>query len=283
MTTREAKDYVHHRLDAHYGPAAVESIWLVLMEDIMGWRAVDAVLYAEAELPEFMPRKLDEIATRLLNDEPLQLVMGSTVFHGHRFKVTRHTLIPRPETQQLVDMIIDENPFADLRVLDIGTGSGCIAVSLARGLKFASVTATDVSLEALAVAEENARALKARVRFEHCDILAAATPRQSSLDIIVSNPPYVTESEKASMMPNVLNYEPAEALFVPNDDPLLFYRAIARYAEAALTPHGKLYVELNQHYGDATCELLRQYGFVAELRLDYKGNIRFAAAKRTPR
>jgi release factor glutamine methyltransferase len=204
----------------------------------------------------------------------LQYIVGSARFHGHRFKVTPAVLIPRTETEQLIDMIVDENPASDLRVLDMGTGSGCIAISLARALKFAQVDALDVSRDALAVARENAALLKVKVRFFESDMLSPQPPAR--YDIIVSNPPYVCWSERESMERNVLEHEPELALFVPDDDPLLFYRAIAHYAVKALNPSGELYFEINPLYVNEMKQMLSDEGFShIEIRNDQFGKQRF--------
>ena len=214
---------------------------------------------------------------RLQRHEPLQYVIGSARFHGHKFKVTPVTLIPRPETEQLVDLIIDENPAADLRVLDMGTGSGCIAISLARALKFPQVDALDISRDALAIARENAQALKVKVRFFESDMLLPQP--DARYDIIVSNPPYICWSEREAMERNVIDYEPGHALFVPDNDPLLFYKAIVPYAARSLERGGHLYLEINQRFGDEVRRLLMDNGF-DEVRIleDSYGKVRFAAA-----
>lgn len=233
------------------------------------------------QLPEFFDSRLASIIARLKQHEPLQYILGKARFHGHSFAVTPATLIPRPETEQLVDMIVDENTGSDLAVLDIGTGSGCIAISLARALKFAQVTATDVSPDALAVAQHNATALKTRVRFLEQDILTCSAPSQA-WDIIVSNPPYITEQEKATMERNVLDYEPHSALFVPNDDPMLFYRPIAAYASRSLKNGGRLYLEINRAMAQQVSDILRQAGLSnIHIHNDFNGNNRFITATKT--
>jgi release factor glutamine methyltransferase len=238
---------------------------------------VDVALRQESELPDFAQERITDIISRLRRHEPLQYIVGSARFHGHRFKVTPAVLIPRPETEQLIDMIVDENPASDLRVLDMGTGSGCIAISLARALRFAQVDALDVSRDALAVARENAAALKVKVRFFESDMLSPQPP--AHYDIIVSNPPYVCWSERESMERNVLDYEPGQALFVPDNDPLLFYKAIAAYAAQSLERGGRLYLEINQRFGNEVKRLLEGNGF-DEVRIieDSYGKTRFAAA-----
>ncbi len=277
MILKEAIEQLRNGLAGVADPQEVQAMIRVVCEDIFNYDQVDVALRQESELPEFAPEKVADIIARLSRHEPLQYIVGSARFHGHKFKVNPAVLIPRPETEQLVDLIVDENPASDLRVLDMGTGSGCIAISLARALKFAQVEALDVSRDALNVARENAAALKAKVRFFESDMLS---PQPASrYDIIVSNPPYVCWSERDAMDRNVKDYEPAQALFVPDNDPLLFYKAIAPYAAQSLEPGGKLYLEINQRFGaDVKC-LLEQNG-LDEVRIieDSYGNVRFAAA-----
>ena len=284
MTTKEASTLFRQRL-GHLLPAGeLDAMMRVIMEEVMHYSPVDVVIRADDELPEFFTTRLDDIMCRLERHEPLQYILGCALFHGHRFKVTPATLIPRPETEQLVDLIIDEcGQCEDLRVMDLGTGSGCIAISLARALKFAQVTGVDINVDALQVAHENATALKARVKWLEADMLEMPHLAAHSLDIIVSNPPYITMSEKVTMERNVLDYEPHDALFVPDDDPLRYYRAIAAIATATLDSGGRLYVEINQHLGPHTSQLMTQAGLtdVRVLRDSY-GNDRFVTAAIKP-
>ena len=282
MKIYQISQLMHQRLDARYGRGEVEAIARMVMQEVLNYSTVDTVLRAQNDAPGFFDDKLENIITRLERDEPIQYILGVATFHGHRFAVTPDTLIPRPETEQLVDMIVDQNgDRGDLRVLDVGTGSGCIAISLARALKFAHVTAIDVSDGALRVAQENARALKARVDFVQADVLAMAPWQPQSLDIVVSNPPYVCQSERAQMQANVLDYEPATALFVPDDDPLRFYRAIARQAAVALAPGGRLYLEVNRRFAaDVAALLTRQDLAEASVHRDAFGNDRFVTAQK---
>ncbi len=272
---------IRNELGSCYDSHEVESMTRVIFEDVLLWKPVDIVMRERELLPDFFANRLNGIIARLQRREPLQYILGKARFHGHGFAVTPATLIPRPETEQLVDLIIDENPSSDLEVLDIGTGSGCIAISLARALKFAQVTATDISPAALEVARQNATSLKTRVRFLEKDILTCRAPSQA-WDIIVSNPPYITEQEKASMERNVLDYEPASALFVPNDDPMLFYRPIAAYASRALKNGGKLYLEINRSMGNLVSETLLGAGLSnIQVYNDFNGNNRFVTAIKT--
>ncbi len=280
MTTREAISLLRTELGTTYESREIEGMTRVIFEDVLLWQPIDMVMRENDQLPEFFDNSLASIIERLKRHEPLQYILGKARFHGHSFAVTPAVLIPRPETEQLVDMIVDENPGSDLQVLDIGTGSGCIAVSLARALKFAQVTATDISPEALAVAQQNATALKTRVKFIEQDILTCRAPSEAC-DIIVSNPPYITEQEKAAMESNVLDYEPAGALFVPDDDPMLFYRPIAAYASRALKNGGRLYLEINRAMGSLVCDTLQHAGLSnIQVHNDFNGNNRFVTASK---
>ena len=250
----------------------------VICEDVFNYDPVDVALRQESVLPDFAQQRITDLIHRLQRHEPLQYIVGNARFHGHKFKVTPAVLIPRPETEQLVDLIVDENKESDLRVLDMGTGSGCIAISLARALKFAQVDALDVSRDALAVARANAEALQVKVRFFESDMLAPQPA--ATYDIIVSNPPYICWSERESMERNVKDYEPGQALFVPDNDPLLFYKAIVPYARQSLERGGRLYLEINQRFGAEVKRLLDENGF-DEVRIidDSYGKVRFAAAR----
>ena len=277
MILKDAIEQLKNGLAAVAEPQEAQAMIRIICEDIFNYDQVDVALRQDSELPEFAQQRITDIISRLQRHEPLQYIVGSARFHGHRFKVTPAVLIPRPETEQLVDLIVDENSASDLRVLDIGTGSGCIAISLARALKFAQVDALDVSRDALAVARENAAALKVRVNFFESDILSPQPAAR--YDIIVSNPPYVCWNERESMECNVKDYEPGQALFVPDNDPLLFYKAIAPYAAQSLEKGGRLYLEINQRFGQEVKKLLEENG-LDEIRIieDSYGNTRFAAA-----
>ena len=262
MKLREAIEQLRDGLAGIVEPHEAQAMIRIICEDVFNYDPVDVALRQESELPEFAQQRVSDIIARLRRHEPLQ---------------SPAVLIPRPETEQLVDLIVDENTASDLRVLDMGTGSGCIAISLARALKFASVDALDVSRDALAVARENAVSLKAKVRFFESDMLMPQPA--ATYDIIVSNPPYICWSERESMEPNVKDYEPGQALFVPDNDPLLFYKSIALYAAQSLEKGGRLYLEINQRFGAEVKRLLEENGF-DEVRIidDSYGKVRFAAA-----
>lgn len=279
MTTHQVISDIKSALAEAYPEGEVRAFVRILFEEWMHYSTVDIYMRADSEVPPFMVEKMHHAVQRLLRHEPIQHIVGVAHFHGHRFAVSKHTLIPRPETEQLVDMIVDRNHDApDLCVLDIGTGSGCIACSLARALRFAEVHAFDISQPALDLAAENARNLGVKVAFHHVDILNAV-PQPQQFHIIVSNPPYICMHEQQLMEDNVLRYEPHSALFVPDNDPLLFYRAIARYASVALKPGGKLYFEINAAYGNDTANLLSNFHFAdIEVVRDFYGRDRFVSA-----
>lgn len=269
-------------LQPHYPADEARAMVKCALMTIKGWTPTDIAYKFNDEVSDLLINRINEIVDRLLLDEPLQYILGEAWFHGLSLKVTPATLIPRPETSQLVDLIVDRaDNRPDLRVLDIGTGSGAIAVALARSLKFARVTAIDISHDALEVARQNADRLRVEVNFKQMDILADSLPADD-FDIIVSNPPYICNSEKPTMEPNVLLYEPHNALFVPDNDPILFYRRIASLAADSLISGGMLYFEINQAYGPQVSRMLadnRNFQNIELLR-DFKGNYRFISASK---
>lgn len=259
--------YIQQSLKDLYPKNEILSFTRHIMEEIGGIPPHHLLFGKGKELSDTEKLEIKEIVEQLKKYKPLQYILGKTDFYGRTFRVDPSVLIPRPETEELVEQILADlksEPDRPLTILDIGTGSGCIAVTLAKEWKQADVIATDVSPEALETARENARRLHAPVTFVRTDILSleeaeAAIP--FSFDLIVSNPPYVTEREKAAMEPNVLDYEPSLALFVSNDDPLLFYRAIARFGKKKLKKGGRLYFEINASYGPETVSLLEEEGY----------------------
>ena len=228
---------------------------------IKGWDKVQQLIRAHDEASEYLVAQVKSTIGKLMANIPVQYIFGKARFYGMDFTVTPDTLIPRPETATLVDLIVKRyGSTPDLRVLDLGTGSGCIAISLSRHLPFARVTAVDISERALAVARENASQLKAKVNFI-CNDMLSIPDFHAGIDLIVSNPPYISESEAAEMDRNVLDYEPHSALFVPDSDPLKFYRAIAEIAQKNLSDNGAIYLEINPLFAAQTCGLLREKGF----------------------
>ncbi|NVK49148.1 MAG: peptide chain release factor N(5)-glutamine methyltransferase [Cyclobacteriaceae bacterium] len=228
-----------------------------LLEHHLGLRRVDMMHFLnEKDLPQAL---LDDFS-RLKMGEPIQQIIGKGPFYGREFLVNKHTLIPRNETEELVHLIIKENPQPGLDILDVGTGTGCITITLSLEMKEPRVYATDISAEALEIAEKNAELLHAKVQFLRSDILNENIPLDQ-LDILVSNPPYIPNQEKSEMHRNVVDYEPKLALFVPDSDPLLFYRKIAEKGKAALKPGGKLYFEIHENFGKEVKNLLLKTGY----------------------
>ncbi len=259
-----------------------EARWIVrtMVESITGMSRTDMLLHGDREMEPETVARYDGIIARLLKHEPIQYILGETYWHGMTLKVSTAVLIPREETSELVDIIVkDYGDRQDLSVMDICTGSGCIAIALARNLPFASVTGIDISADALAVARENASLCKAHVDFEQKDALAPVADEQDKYDIVVSNPPYIAQHEEKEMDSNVLDYEPHLALFVPDNDPLKFYSAISRNSMATLKPGGKLYLEINPLFSDRLASMLTGDGWdnVTVIK-DMHGKDRFATA-----
>lgn len=265
------------RLTARYGIREGRAIYMLVMERRFGLSPTQVLLGKDKELSPHDLALLDNIAARVLQGEPVQYVLGECRFCGHDFHVEPGVLIPRPETAELVRMIMATATPAS-RVLDIGTGSGCIAVSLA--LEGHRVTAMDISARALRIAGSNAQRLGADVQMVQEDILHPGTHNQP-WDIIVSNPPYIRQAEASEMEDTVLEHEPHTALFVPDDDPLLFYRAIGLFALEHLSARGTLWFEINREFPRQTCDLLAAQGFTGVQALkDSYGNHRFVKATR---
>ena len=234
----------------------------ILLEDVFGLTLTDVCGGALEKMSPSDKQKLATLKARLQKGEPVQYITGKAPFCGRFFHVEPGVLIPRPETEELVDMVIDAMSVGSrpLNILDIGTGSGCIAITLALQ-KDTNVTAWDISEKALAIASKNAEMLKATVSFECRDILKASCPQEPYWDIIISNPPYICQKEAALMESNVLDHEPHEALFVPDEEPLLFYEAIGKYAQQGLKQNGLLAFEINPLYANQLSNTLSDQGF----------------------
>ncbi len=234
----------------------------ILLEDVFGLTLTDVCGGALEKMSPSDKQKLATLKARLQKGEPVQYITGKAPFCGRFFHVEPGVLIPRPETEELVDIVISAMSVGSrpLNILDIGTGSGCIAISLALQ-KDTNVTAWDISEKALAIAGKNAEALKATVAFECQDIFKASCPQEPYWDIIISNPPYICRKEAALMESNVLDHEPHEALFVPDEEPLLFYEAIGKYAQQGLKQNGLLAFEINPLYANQLSNTLSDQGF----------------------
>ncbi len=272
------------RLAPRYGEGEAKAMARIIFENIMGWSAVDVAIKANETVTSMTLDRINAVVERLMANEPIQYIFGNAWFYGMKLKVTRDTLIPRPETAELVDMIVRDNQRKDLKVMDLCTGSGCIAIALARNLPFAEVSAVDISAEALAVAKENSASLHAPVHFIKADLFSRegqSLLEAERYDIIVSNPPYIAASEKKSMDSNVVDYEPGLALFVPDDDPLEFYKAIFSIGETALNDAGAIYCEINPVYVDDLVRLGHERGFGSIMtERDSYGKYRFIIARR---
>ena len=279
QTVEQAVRTIRTALRPLYPAGEVEGFIRIIFRHLLHYEPVDILLRKDTVLPGFIPDKIDKVVEELKKSRPVQYIFNEARFHGHDFYVDGSVLIPRPETEELVDIIVDENGLSDLSVLDAGTGSGCIAISLALALKFPEVTAVDISEKALEVARRNAAALNARnIDFVCCDMFDMPV-EVGKYDIIVSNPPYIAESEKAGMDRNVLDYEPSGALFVPDDDPLRFYKALSRFGADALKPGGRLYFEINSRFPAEIKKMLDADGYVdVELLRDMQGLWRFVRA-----
>ncbi|MCB0432849.1 MAG: peptide chain release factor N(5)-glutamine methyltransferase [Mangrovimonas sp.] len=294
MILKEIQHIFHKELDAIFGEDEVASFFDILLEQYLGIRRIDLILNPNLTITKSEEQPLFEALSRLKLEEPIQYIIGETEFYGLKLKVNKHTLIPRPETEELVDFIIksvassvslQSQPRSNkpLKILDIGTGSGCIAIALAKNIPGAKVYAMEVSENALKLARENAKSNGVEVTFIHQDILTASHaelfPASQKFGLIVSNPPYVRHLEKVEIKNNVLNYEPHLALFVEDNDPLVFYRAIAQFAVENLTENGQLFFEINQYLGEEMIRLLEGFGFQEiELRKDLFGNDRMLKA-----
>lgn len=266
-----------------FGEREATSLLYFALEQLKGWSGVQVAMRRDEEISDYLRDKLESTVKRLLADEPIQYIFGVAHFYGMTLHVGPSTLIPRPETAQLVDMIVAENDGrSDLRILDIGTGSGCIAIALARNLRFPMVTASDISADAIEIAKANTKILKAVVDFRLVDALdAEAMRRLGKFDIIVSNPPYIIAKEAENMEANVLDHEPHTALFVPDNDPLRFYTPIAHFATENLVAGGRLYFEINPLFANELREMLGQAGFEEiDITKDFEGRDRFCRCRK---
>lgn len=253
-----------------------------LVLDHFGISEQEVLLHPDRTVDQNTRAEIKKIVGELMKNRPIQYVLGETEFYDLPLKVTEKVLVPRPETEELVIKIILEQSEKKPNILDIGTGSGCIAIALARHLPGASITAMDIDKDAIAVARENASRNGVKLTFLNEDVLEESLRLPSPpFDLIVSNPPYVTEQEKELMAPNVLKYEPPRALFVPNEDPLLFYRAILHFACSHLAENGEIWVEINEAHGEATKQLFEEAGYTrTRLLQDIYQKERFIHARR---
>ncbi|MBO4568138.1 MAG: peptide chain release factor N(5)-glutamine methyltransferase [Bacteroidales bacterium] len=284
---RDCRRHYASELEKIYDSDEANALIMILLEHYFGIDRVKMALEPELRLSESELLTLHFAVKELLKNKPIQYVIGETEFCGMRFFVEEGVLIPRPETEELVNKLavsscqLAVNPSPSFRIIDIGTGSGCIAISLAKLLKDSVVTAVDVSEKALEIAKKNADLNGVDVRFILDDILNPQNPEliDNQYDIIVSNPPYVCESEKSEMRANVLDYEPSSALFVSDNDPLIFYRKILEFAQKTLKPNGQIWFEINEKFGDEMQNLCHEKGFKnVEIIKDFRGKDRILRA-----
>ncbi|CAM1354938.1 peptide chain release factor N(5)-glutamine methyltransferase [Tenacibaculum ascidiaceicola] len=280
MQLKQYKSYFSEQLKSVYPQTEIDTFFFFLIEEYLELKRIDLTLRPDFEISSDKRILLDEALVRLKEEEPIQYILTKTEFYGLPFKVNQNTLIPRPETEELVEWIINEvdKNQESLSILDIGTGTGCIPISLKKHLPKTTVSTIDVSEEALKTAKQNAVLNKVEVSFMHQDILKTEE-LSGEFDIIVSNPPYVRELEKVEIKNNVLKNEPHLALFVEDNNPLIFYKKIADLAKNSLTKTGLLFFEINQYLGLETVEMLKNKGFTQiELRKDLFGNDRMIKA-----
>jgi release factor glutamine methyltransferase len=282
-TVKDAYDQFKITLAPLYGLQEADAMASLVLSDLTGYSKAKLKAFTDDPIIEEHQKQLHQILPELATGKPVQYVLGHTHFYGLDFKVSPAVLIPRPETEELVQWVLETmKEFKNPVVLDIGTGSGCIPITIKNQEPYSNVFAVDISNDALAVAKINANYNKVDVQFVEADILnLQASPIEEQMyQIIISNPPYVTETDKLQMHQNVTDFEPHTALFVPDNNPLVFYIAIAAFASTHLSKAGFLFFEINESYGDATLHMLKEKGFVnAELRQDMMGKDRMIRAE----
>jgi release factor glutamine methyltransferase len=282
MTILQAQQQTLAQLQLLYDEREAANITDWVMEHITGMKRIDRLLNKQAILTLQQQEKLEIILAQLAAHKPVQYVLNEAWFAGMQFFVNEHVLIPRPETEELVEWVCEESQKLKVKsqkLLDVGSGSGCIPVSLKKKLSGLDITSIDVSEDALGVAKKNAVALETDIRFLSIDFLNEENWKQLPVfDIIVSNPPYIKQSEHSSMSKNVTAFEPSLALFVPDEDALLFYRKIAVFAKTHLAQGGFIFLEINEALGKETVALYESEGYTVELRKDMQGKDRMVRA-----
>ncbi|CAH0143076.1 MULTISPECIES: peptide chain release factor N(5)-glutamine methyltransferase [unclassified Pedobacter] len=284
MKIGELATHYELELEPLYDSNEAKALFGIAAEQVLALSSAKLIMQKDIDISFINMQKLLSILNDLQIGKPIQHILEEAHFYGAVFKVNEQVLIPRPETEELVDWIISDNSSQFLvntnhkmSILDIGTGSGCIPITLKKHLSKAEVSTLDVSANAIAVAKENAEQINVRIKFIEADILTFKS--EEKFDIIVSNPPYIRDLEKADMHNNVLVYEPHLALFVRDENPLIFYKAIADFARTNLKPNGQLYFEINEYLGNETIEMLADKGFInIELRQDMQGKDRMVRA-----
>ncbi len=284
MTLYESKQNLKDQLADQFDPIELNSLLSMLFEHITGYNQLQQVIHKNDILGENQINELKKDAAALALGKPIQYILGKAWFMGKEYIVNEHVLIPRPETEELVAWVIEYAEIINkpLQIIDIGTGSGCIPIALKTSLQDCTITGLDISQEALDIAQLNAIELNTKIDWIRQDILMSAS-MPGNYDIIVSNPPYIPFNEKVNMQVQVKNYEPSLALFVTNEDPLIFYRIIARLAKQCLNPNGQLFFEMHYDQGKSILSLFEEMGYHAELRQDMFGKDRMIRASLKPK
>lgn len=278
MNSKDLFTDLRKRITLSQEASETDSMLYLILENVVSITRSDIIAQKAVSLPSGETAKLDAVLSRVNKNEPIQYILGKAHFFGQEFRVNPSVLIPRPETELLVEEVLKSTSNVPGKILDIGTGSGCIAITLAKKLPQKTVIAFDISDPALQTASANAKELKVKVDFQHVNILSDAIPFRE-LEFIVSNPPYIAVSEKEAMNNNVLDHEPHLALFVPDNDPLIFYKVIAKRGLQALKPEGRIIVEINERFGKETADIFKMEGFIKiEIIKDIQGKDRIVIA-----
>ncbi len=279
MSLQEIKNFLKQKLSAKIDAIELSSLIGMLLEEVTGWNRMQQIVNVNTPLTKEQIETIELYATQLLSGKPIQYILGKAWFMGNELKVNEHVLIPRPETEELVEWVISYASIINkpLQIIDMGTGSGCIALALKLALPSCTVTGLDISKEALEVATMNALHLNASIQWIAHDILSENT-LATTYDVIVSNPPYIPQREKSTMQEQVVNHEPSLALFVPNEDPLVYYRTIATLGKKYLSANGQLFFEIHYDQGKALLSMLDEMHYHAELRKDSFGKNRMIRA-----
>ena len=279
MLLQDLKILLKQKLTTHFEAVELSSIIGMLIEEVSGWNRTQQILHQNTAFNQAQVDQIEKYTEQLISGKPIQYILGKAWFMGQNFIVNENVLIPRPETEELVEWIISYANIKNktLSILDIGTGSGCISIALKMALPHCEISGLDVSKEALKVAQLNAKNLNVSIQWMEQNILDTVA-LENAYDIIVSNPPYIPIREKESMQKQVVNFEPSLALFVPDEDPLIFYRTIAKIAKQSLSKNGQLFFEIHYDQGNAVLTLLNELNFHAELRQDSFGKDRMIRA-----
>lgn len=281
MTLLQAHQHIVQSISSIYNTREATNVSNVLLEHITQLTKVERIIKANENLTPQQFQQLEQFVIQLQQHKPIQQIIGYSYFLNNKFFVNEYTLIPRPETEELVQLIINENRNRAIKILDVGTGTGCIAISLKKHLPNTTITAIDISSNALQIAKKNADNLNTEINFLQFDFLDENNWQQlNKYNIIVSNPPYISYEEKAEMKQNVLLHEPHTALFTPNNDVLIFYKLIAQFAQQHLTTNGKIYVEINEHLASETTKVFAAKGFATNVIQDFQQKNRIVTAQK---